>query len=382
MLPRPEPKPRYYAVSGNIVFPQSLRIERGRITHFFFEGDRRVIEKFCTEWFNRTSRGRLRLKPISNTVILSYHNVTCTLGNCAGFREKREVCQENECSIAFLRNDKGELLAGLKYNEVSFNILVQDRNGRVFSFSPFRLIDDGIAMANYREAFGFPDAFGEIRHLGQSVGTPTDADPPAPYCVQRDCECRKQGTWLCAKSHLPQVDDDAMVESNLNFSYPSTRLFWIEKQASDLRGSQKVWGRQQEVAAQLPDLLAETLTQENIPTTHRTKCYHLADTVTLGGSRISLLQYRKSIGGPDAFYQAALTFKATAAKIYGGGTYPEKYTLNFWDKDGTYLNDLALARDFGLTTPESRVAKTVVWTDVDYELEPDSYLWVNQNNSE
>ncbi len=371
----------YHPVSGNIVFPQSLKMQNARLTHFYFEGNKTLLEKFCTEWFNQTSAGALKLKPVSNTVVFTFYNLSCSLGNCTGYREKREVCDETQCSIAYLRDNDGSILAGLKYNEVSFSFLVEDEMHRHYFFSPFRLTDDGIAMANYREAFGFPDAFGEVRDLRMHASEFSHGGTSREFCIERSCACAKGGVWLCCKSHLPQFDDGT-VDVSKNFTYPSTRIFWIENEPDTSGSRLPSWRSRAEMGASLPLFLSDKLPEGRSVLQHRKNCFNLSEMVWMAGKRVSLIQYRKSIGGPDAIYQAALVFGASNVNIHGGGELAGKFSLHFHDREGTYLNDLAFARDFGLISDESRIAKAAVWVECDFELEPSHYLWVNRAANE
>ena len=131
--------------------------------------------------------------------------------------------------------------------------------------------------------------------------------------------------------------------------------------------------------ATLPERLGNAYPAEH---TASFLAFHLSQAATLGGKHLSLIQYRKSLGGSAAFYQAAIEYRPEAVRIYGGGFLPGSYILKFWDREGTYLNGLSLARDFGFLDEEARIAKYAIWVDCDYSLQPQSYLWLNENSAE
>lgn len=326
-------KPRFARLPGELVSAQPFRLERVFEVHWVFKGDFTQIDTTLDRMLNQPfERGRY-FSASSALVLLTATNVSCHAG-CPADKWQAGTCHRQDCARAFQLDEKRRETASLKFNLLRFTVFVTTRDGKRYALSPYSFIDDGTALAFYRETYGMRMTLGEFRFPA--------ADPYAGIdTYMLDCEARvlqADISSFCSEALEPMLNIQPVGKK-----HSTATTTWTKRSAL-------VNGVSADLSAH-PEVSDATV---------------ITDHICMRDKAIALKQFRSLPDGKGTLFKGIPNYHRQLERFHVGGLLPRTFALGFPNNSLPVKSMYPIREDLGLEDGQQSLATYYMLSDFNY----------------
>lgn len=338
----------YADVPGDVVLETDWLHGNALHSHYLVKGTESKLQQLCNQWLNPHWQEHARMVAATPYVMVSFLNASCHLGECTISEWSGGSCKNMGCSRNVAHDPSGREFGFCKFNLVTVNLFVRGNSDELMLFSPYSFCDDGSAIANYRENFGWNVLYADL----DFVSLPSSED--------------KHKFGFRAAIDVPRL--------SMEGEHPAEPM--LELRAGNASGSntkaELYFSREAEALTGLSKFLSEQLAQAREHADPRL-LYQMSHALTGRMKTLSLRQFRGTTTGKQALVQSLQTVREAATAYHGGGTIRGGQRMDFHPTTEVAGLHFPLRADLGL--PESAQVLAGAWTLRDFRYVPDREVW-------
>lgn len=311
--------PQFAYLPGQLVWERQLKLQYVTDLHFIFSADPEAIQHTVDHHLNAAMGIPRRFKARLPFVAIHFQNCSCTDMRCAAHQWRTTVCPVTHCARAWAGDAANRQVMALKFNRMELAIFVHDENDRVYRYVPYSFIDDGTALAVFRETMGLKMTLGEFEF---PEGRFDPAKPGIYACHAHMDKVEKPDLWVDKRAHMLRLEPVG-----------------VAREAPSWKSYGEAW-------AGIAAVLHTRLRKEGHK--HPQRLQQLIQAVLQTHFSLSLKQFRGMPDGVNAFYKALISYGYKRVRFHEGGVIGSDYALSFPDYNTVIRNNFPMADDLGL----------------------------------